>query len=242
MGWAWEFIRRSPAYRDVWRSFQDYRELQGSNWYKKQKAEHPYPPLMKGETLAAWRQRAMKQLFVAEMLTGSKLVARQWNLADLYDPQIQYTPDLIRFVFPTGSAPMMYAYNIPSDSEYLNVFADIEADLRHIFNNGAVVAVFDPHLPMEAQIKRYKAAHKAASTQLAANKLPHTHWIKIIQVLDAWDAKTALTMTDIARAVGVKGEKEVIVKAAHDLKAQALDMISGGYKRLLANLNQAASV
>jgi hypothetical protein len=137
---------------------------------------------------------------------------------------------------------MEYAYEVPSDSQYLNEIHEFADDLKHIFRNGAVVAIFDPNLPMEAQIKKYKEAHKAVSKQLAANKLPHLHWIRMIRVLDAWDSNTAMTMTDIARIIGVNGGNEVLVKAAHDLKVQAIDMTNGGYKRLLANLSQAASV
>lgn len=176
------------------------------------------------------------------MLTKSKLTARQWNLAELYNPAQQYDAAVIRYAIPSNLNPMIYAHAVDTESVNVDELDYLSNDLQHLYGNGALVAVFDLNLPLLEQVQKYKKVHKELSTHRGGKiKLPYTHWQKLIRVLDAWDAGTTLPMAEIARRVGVPDNKNTIVNAAHDLKKQAIEMKNGGYRRILAKVRQLAS-
>lgn len=178
-------------------------------------------------------------MYVAEMLTDTKLHARKWNLAELYDPSIPYDATKIRFVFPLSPAPLSYGYKLNMDSHYLNDLQDLQNDLRQLFSNGAIITVFDPTLPADVQLKAYKKTHRAVRRVVDDYKLPYEHWASMIRVLDAWDCQNS-NMTEIARKIGISTKGE-LTKKAHDLKSQTLEMVDSGYRRILFNLMKAES-
>ncbi len=78
-GWAWEFIRRSAAYRSAYASFSSLQKQFGEDWRKKQKYDISVPEKLSTESTNAWRLRATDLGLTAETISASQQCARKYN-------------------------------------------------------------------------------------------------------------------------------------------------------------------
>ena len=216
-GWAWQFLRRNPAYQ------ADYTEF--INLWQQLEEAYGAPPQRDffkwKQDPRAWRAEAEITNCGSEICPGENdqvliecWLGAKWGFRKFpIDPAILLPDSLSWREFPIRVAAIENGGFVPSPDR--------------------LALIFDLALPLPAQLEAAKNRLIAASNRLArsGNQAPRNQregapiWLTQLRILDALAASEALPT--IAQALNLHATGlEVLVEAA-------IAMRDGGYRRLL---------
>lgn len=217
-GWAWQFLRRDPAYRT------DYAEFI-SIWHQLE-AAYGTPPnrdfFRWKQDPRAWRSEAEITGCGSEICPGEndQILIECWMGAKWGFRQFPHDPAVMQ--------PETLAWReVPVEVEALS-----SANRESAQTASKLALIFDLALPLPAQLEAAKHMLVATSSLRAkAGQLPPRNtregapiWRRWLRLLDALDA--GATMPDIAC-------KLALTTPENDIAA-AMAMRAGGYRRMLA--------
>jgi hypothetical protein len=234
-GWAWEFIRRNPIYREKYESFSHLQTKYGADWKKKQARDIHEPELLPGESERAWRIRASNQLLIVQKITASQKCARQWHLCDMYDPAWPYDKRTIRFEI-IKQYPRIYGSDSTIKELPLDSIEDLQHDLVYLPTENILFVALDTLQPLKHQLPKLTSIFEQCKEPTTTNyKLHYTNFTTYIQLLDALDSGVDLNLTEIIKAIGVpktrKSSNPAVV--ASECKEAAINMRDKGYIGLI---------
>jgi hypothetical protein len=217
-GWAWQFLRREPAYR------ADY--IHFISLWQQLEAAYGAPPKRDffkwKQDPRAWRSEAEISGCSGDVCPGEndQVLIECWMGAKWGFRKFPIAPDIER--------PDELAWReLPIEVEVI----DVETLLTHPLSIEQLALKFDLSLPLPAQLEAAK--HQlicARQARLQTRTLPPRTlregapiWQRWLRLLDA--LQTSATLAEIASVLGLaKPESEV---------AAAIAMRAGGYRRLL---------
>ena len=229
-GWAWEFIRRSRQYRSIYYPFVE-------NAPEKQVIVR-YIPLKESQTESnvAWRKRAKGMGLEPFAITASQDRARHWGLLDMYAPELRYDKNQISFGI-RNPFPVLYR-SYDAVRELFSLPEVTEAYSRERF----VFVAFDAGRKLDEQIERVKPLLNVHTKRILGNNRKNTSfhkdaWRLYIRFLDALDADTVLSNSDIYRKIQtLHVSKHRINDLASETKKSALAMTENGYEAILEDI------
>lgn len=260
-GWAWEFIRRSTAYRTGYAEIFALIEQKHQGDWKKQPRIY-IPEKCADESDNAWLLRLNKDGIAGRQLFSSQQAARQWSLWDMYDPEKIYDPEEIHFdlqnPFPAFyglSGDVSDENGEPSAAQTIKngilnqvrPFDELGYSLDFKADEGIIFIAVDARRPISAQLDKAEIFLKKYQSILDRAEAPGIarmdKWTLYLRMLDAVHAETGLSKAAMLREIQPDGSsgslnyakedpKRVSDKAGEILKS-AMTMADEGYKKLL---------
>lgn len=250
-GWAWEFLRRSDAYRKA------YAEMKASA-----QERIPYPEKKKGETENAWKVRVADSGEIARYLTPAQICARkEWQLYKLHAPDTIYNPDKHLFdlhnPFPAFYGEPRNIEDIEDKKEkkrLLKLFQKnptLLAGLRPLdyigeplpnTDNAAIVFIaidISKSINVQlAKIRKFSACYKKQIKKpQKLSRKRQDELTRFLRILDALSSDEKITQVEILKAVMPKLYKDAhysqVNSPASDNFSRAQEMTQSGYKELL---------
>jgi len=197
-GWAWEFLRRSPDYRDAYEAFLNEAEVveleYGADWRTNPKARIYHPQIMEGESHSDWIRRCELKLGQRPLLEWLDVLwGKPFGLAGMFDPHSE-TADTIVFT-DRDNFPLIAER--PDDlDDYVDEFDlfDHESGLDtgdsvFAFIPNVCVVVFDMSKSIKSQMDAIEPRLSLIRKQRKIKK-PHLptiqpEWLRYLRVLDA---------------------------------------------------------
>ncbi len=182
--WAWEFLRRFPAYRQAWKDFQDQSHA---------KADFVAydPPKLENESKKAWLIRCDELGVRPRTLSYKGFCGLPWHLREIVDPSLHFAAGVNFLTKPLIPAPL----NFPSQlDQYTRTLEQDDWDMSLIDPDYCII-VFDVRAKWNSQVKNAKKIFdEKQKTKVSGNyERPHDDhgknlWRRHLRVLDAYHA------------------------------------------------------
>lgn len=229
-GWAWEFIRRSPAYRAAYAETLAHVHEKYGSW-ENQPITSYRPERLENESPRQWMLRADENGQAARELTSSAARALDpWFLYDMYDPTLQYAPDKIAFdlynPFPTFFSPMADSKeDTPSEKNRqwlcdlhekmkgkihrLRPIEELDSPNGFSIDDNVVLVAFDIRRPLPAQLEKARiflgvTQDHADLFEREGNKRRDKGRL-YLRILDALDSAPDLSQAEMLRRIQPAG-------------------------------------
>lgn len=240
-GWAWEFIRRSLDYRNAYASFIDLQDKYGASWRSAQPDDSFYPSKNADESVNAWKFRVSGMGYSVKPITKSQKIARQWQLAELYDPASPYNAEAINYVAVNKRYPAFYASERVPELPEISLFEDMTHDFLDEGNENVMLVALDATLPAGDQLDKARLILERYAERFTIKKIPNkgqsSKWELYLRFLDARNAHPDMDLVEILNVIGIP---EHLNENPHRIASQqykaARKMINGGYNGLLFKL------
>lgn len=204
--WAWEFLRRNPAYRDDYSKFSGrvsaLKAQFGKGWNNQPDAREYAPPKAPGESDRAWMLRCDDLGEKARRLPLEHWYAEKWGLKGrMGNPEEGMTP----YIAFSATSPFPRRIEVLDDA--LALFCDQRVDddgEALLIRDGVTLIAFDLRAPVKGQLAKAQRL-LAASKSLKALGAKSVHkakgkWVTYLRVLDGLAAGAG--KAEIAKKLG----------------------------------------
>ena len=239
-GWAWEFIRRNPAYAKDWASFNEeaekYRKRFGPEWKLHESTMMFSPPLRPGETPQQWERRCLRNEADFEKMPLERSYARKWGLGRrMQNPELPYTKikSEIRF-----SDPLPFPKIVDAPQELKPYLEDPENPFN-VVRPRYVVLAFDLEDSLEDQLNKSEKILRKRKKRVKTkrSRRDRSAWPLYLRILDARNGPGKVPFADIGIALKIASEDEYPDRKAtnrtRDYHKRAIDVMSDHMKILL---------
>lgn len=248
-GWAWEFLRRNPRYRDQYKEVRavgsEYEQKYGPNkrkWPKEEPAFIFTPPKKPSEAVKRWRTRcALAEGEPPKIVPMERYYAEKWGLRDqMFDPGLGVEQG-VRFHPPSDYPRLLRTWDEVELYRDEEVTDDGGVVVRPI-DDKALVA-FELRLPLKKQVSEARRRLKAWQDELVAHgrvkvEVSRSHekkWRRYLRALDGEEA--GASKTEIALTLGLAQpyqfpDPHPSSKAGETLEL-AKRLVQGGYQKIL---------
>lgn len=183
-GWAWEFLRRTKEYRNAFKNFQADADAP---------PYHYSPPKLSGEADTAWKRRVIfKGQAEPQKLSRETYAAQAFQLEAMYDPNLRYTANKIRFL-PLKAGPVLAKTTDDLEPFVSSAARDAGIDA---FESRVCILVFDLDASIDHQknraaqiLKSRRKAHALAPSRALKFR---PSWGDYLRVLDLSDEGIAI--------------------------------------------------
>ena len=245
-GWAWEFLRRNPdyrqAYEDVSAILSEYEDKFGSDrksWPREESAFVFSPPREDGESIKAWRARCV--LGSGEpprIIPVDQWYGQEWGLRGrIADPSLPWAAG-VKFVPPSEYARLIV--KVDDLEGLIDEVETTDGDGLNVFIDHVGVVVFDMRYSLPKQLtlarqhlkQRQKELVAAGNLHIESTKLHLTKWTRYLRAIDARAAGASHNEIGLKLGPGHADEYPdySATHYAKDTLKQATNFVDGGYR------------
>lgn len=248
-GWAWEFLRRNPNYRDAYievnailSRYEDEHGSDRKSWPREEPAFVFSPPKAPQEDIPAWRIRCgLEGDQLPKIVPVDQYHAHEWGLRNrMFNPE-HGVEQGVRFLPPSEYPRLLRTWEEVEVYREL-VETDEGAEVDKVIDDKALVA-FDLTLPFKKQIARARGLLKKWQDALKTEgrlktEFPKNYkdkWRVYLRALDAHASgasKTEIAGTLWSMPEYVFGDPHPSSKAGETLEL-ADRIVHGGYRKIL---------